>query len=487
MRLRNGTPLRRARKKLLPSRQTEQAVLDLTSATVRMDDVQMAGNNAPATRGIVLRWLNRGSLAILDQGLISGSNFLVSILLARWMVADSYGAYAVAFGILVLLTLVYSALILEPMSVYGGSTYRNSLLGYVKSLLTMHAAVSLTFAVLVGVGALLVSHFGHEAGLGGALFGVALASPCVLLLWVLRRALYLKMHSGRAAIGALVYCALMVAGLWALNARSLLSPLTALLLMGASALAASMLLLRFLRTDFGRDRVAAPSLTEACQRHWQYGRWALASSFVAWIPAYIFLPLLTAFAGMAKSGELKALTNFIAPLDQTLAALSLLLLPHAARVRAERSHSDVRALSRNLLALSIAGAAVYWLLVINLRGPIFDLLYSGKYADVAYLLPAVALGSILWSAAYGPALALRAMESPKSVFVSYLVTSVVCLVVGVPATRYFGLKGAIWSGNLADFASLIVILFILYRKLNDGQRAASGQLQVVALPGDSQL
>jgi O-antigen/teichoic acid export membrane protein len=190
---------------------------------------------------------------------------------------------------------------------------------------------------------------------------------------------------------------------------------------------------------------------------------------------------------MAQSGQLKALTNFVAPLDQTLAALSLLFLPHAARVRAEESHRDVRTLTRNLLALSIAGAAVYWLIVINLKTPIFNLLYTGKYSDVAYLLPAVALGSILWSAAYGPAISLRAMESPKSVFKAYLVTSLICILVGVPATRYFGLKGAIWSGNLADFVSLFVILAILYRKLNARQSASSGQLHVVGVPGESQL
>lgn len=462
-------------------------MLEQSQDAVRPDGVESSNAQAPASRRVVLRWLNRGSLAILDQGLISGSNFLVSILLARWLVADSYGAYAVAFGILVLLTLVYSALILEPMSVYGGAVYRNSLCGYLNSLLKMHAVVSLGFAGVVGVGAFLIGRFGDQPGLAGALYGVALASPCVLLLWVLRRALYLKMHSGRAATGALLYCALMVAGLWAFNVRSLLSPLTALILMGASALVASLLLFAFLRADLGADQVPAPSLSEACRRHWQYGRWALASSFVAWIPAYIFLPLLTAFAGMAKSGELKALTNFVAPLDQTLAALALLFLPHAARVRAEQSHTDVRTLTRNLLALSIAGSAVYWLIVINLRGPIFGLLYSGKYSDVSYLLPAVALGSILWSAAYGPAISLRAMESPKSVFVAYLVTTIICLAVGVPATRYFGLTGAIWSGNLADFASLIVILFILYRKLNEGQRASSAQFEAVGVPGDSEL
>jgi len=465
----------------LPSSQTEQGVLEQASAVITIGHERSRFAQAKA-----LRWLNRGSLAILDQGLISGSNFLVSILLARWLAPDSYGAYAVAFGILVLLTLVYSALILEPMSVFGGAAYRNSLLGYVKSLLKMHMGVSIGFALLVGAGAMLIERSG-ETALASALFGVAIASPCVLLLWVLRRALYLKMHSGRAASGALLYCLLVLAGLWTLNAKASLSAFTALVLMAGSALVASMLLLVFLRADLGRDSHPAPRLTEAWQRHWQYGRWALASSFAAWLPAYIFFPLLTAFGGMASSGGLKALTNFVAPLDQTLAALSLLFLPHAARVRAEHGRDDVRTLTRNLLALSIAGSAIYWLIVINLRSPIFGLLYSGKYSDIAYLLPAVALGSILWSAAYGPAIALRAMESPKSVFVAYLVTSIICVAVGIPATRYFGLKGAIWSGNLADLASLIVILFILYKKLNAGQKMGSSHLPAIAVPGDSQL
>jgi O-antigen/teichoic acid export membrane protein len=470
------------RKKRLLSHLSEKAVTGPASEVSRAEQ-----QSAPRKQRKALRWLNRGSLAILDQGLISGSNFLVSVLLARWLVPESYGAYAVAFGILVLLTLVYSALILEPMSVYGGAVYRNCLLGYVKSLLKMHAIVSAGFALAVAIGALLVSRSGRGNVLAGALFGVALASPCILLLWVLRRALYLKMHSGRAAIGALLYCLLMITGLWAFDRAAILSPFNALILMGAAALIASVLLLLFLRADLGQDGMPAPKLGDAWQRHWQYGRWALASSFVAWIPAYIFLPLLTAFAGMARSGDLKALTNFVAPLDQTLAALSLLFLPHAARVRTEQGHQDVRALTRNLLALSIAGSTIYWLIVVSLRGPLFGVLYSGKYTDISYLLPAVALGSILWSAAYGPAIALRAMESPKSVFTAYLVTSVICLAVGIPATWFFGLSGAIWSGNLADLASLIVILIILHGKLSDGSRFVSGALPAVALPGDSHL
>src|SRR5256884_9166326 len=48
------------------------------------------------------RWLIKGMYAVLDQGLISGSNFLLGILLARWTGAEQYGAYALAFAIFIL-------------------------------------------------------------------------------------------------------------------------------------------------------------------------------------------------------------------------------------------------------------------------------------------------------------------------------------------------------------------------------------------------
>ncbi len=57
-------------------------------------------------------WVTKGGLAILDYGLFSGSNFLLGVLLARWMAPEQYGAYALAFSIFILVTFLYQALIL---------------------------------------------------------------------------------------------------------------------------------------------------------------------------------------------------------------------------------------------------------------------------------------------------------------------------------------------------------------------------------------
>ena len=107
---------------------------------VSADEARSIGN-VPIKR--LIFWIQKGGFAILDQGLISGSNFVISILLARWLVPEQYGAYAVAFGIFVLLSLVYQSLVLEPMAVFGGSSYRDCLRGYLRSLLWIHIAISL--------------------------------------------------------------------------------------------------------------------------------------------------------------------------------------------------------------------------------------------------------------------------------------------------------------------------------------------------------
>ena len=43
-------------------------------------------------------WGVRSGLSLVDQGLTSGAGFAVNILLARWMPAEVYGAFAVTFA-----------------------------------------------------------------------------------------------------------------------------------------------------------------------------------------------------------------------------------------------------------------------------------------------------------------------------------------------------------------------------------------------------
>lgn len=418
-------------------------------------------------RAKILPWVHKGGFAILDQGLISGSNFLASILLARWLVPDQYGAYAVAFSVFVLLSLVYQSLVLEPMAVFGGSSYRDCLRGYLGSLLWIHLSITLAIGAIFGALAFLAKEFSHSPALAGAMAGVTIASPCVLLFWLARRSFYLELSASKAAMGAFVYSSLSVSGLFLLYRRGLLSPFSAFVLMAVAALGTAAYNLIRLRAQL-RPSTFAPKVSESWPRHWGYGRWALASCVANWIPAYIYYPLLSSFGSMAHSGQLKALMNLTLPVEQVKAALALLFLPYAARVYAQQGKSSIGTLSTRLTFVAVAIAGGYWAVILVLRHPLFNFLYSGRYSEVAHLLPAVAFGSIIWSACFGPATALRAMESPATVFVAYALATFLSLLIGIPASWAFGVSGAVWGSNLADILSWVTV-FVLLRSKTTGQ------------------
>jgi O-antigen/teichoic acid export membrane protein len=413
----------------------------------------------------LLPWARKGGLAVLDQALISGSNFVISVLLARWLMPDQYGAYAVAFGIYVMLTLVYQSLVLEPMGVFGGSIFRSNLRGYVRSLLSIHAAFSVAICSALVIAWAVARHVDHGGALTGALAGVAIASPCLLLFALARRTFYVELSPAPATIGAFIYSTVVLAGLYFVFQRSLLSPFVAFLLIGLGALVTALVLMVAVRSGLSGSG-PAPAFREAWRRHWRYGRWALAGCVAGWLPSYIYYPLLSSFRGMAESGQLKALMNLTMPFEQTKGALVMLFLPYAARVMEQQGKAGARVLGIRLTFLSVFLAIAYWAVIIPLHTPVFHILYSGRYMEVAYLLPALAFGQIFWSGTFGPSIALRAMESPASVFWALGVATVTSLVVGVPATWAFGLKGAIWGSNMADIFSLAALVLVLRHKLS---------------------
>jgi len=417
--------------------------------------------------GIVARlvpWARKGGFALLDQGFISGSNFVIAILLARWLTPEQYGTYAVAFGVFVLVVIVYQSLVLEPLAVFGASSYRDSLRNYLRSVIRIYAVLWIPILALLGAGVLYVRVSGQSAGFPGALLGVMIAGPCVLLFWVGRGTFYVRLAPAFAAAGAVVYSCLALGGLYLADRRGYISPFVAFLLIAIAALGTAIVLFFLLNRNLPSGGESLPTWT-IWNRHWGYGRWALASCVAGWIPAYIYYPLLSSFSGMSQSGQLKALMNLTLPLEQTKAAMSLLLLPYAATVYQREGESGASSVAGKITFFTAGIGIVYWSVLIPLQKPLFHLLYSDRYLEVAHLLPIVALGSVFYSGALGAAIVLRAIDNPGLLFGAFGAATVLSLLVGIPATKMFGLPGAIWGSNIADIASLVIAVLVLRYKL----------------------
>jgi O-antigen/teichoic acid export membrane protein len=358
------------------------------------------------------------------------------------------------------------------MYVFGSSTYRDSFREYFGVVLWMQLAVAFVMAILLGGLAWLVHEMGRSPDLARALVGTMIAVPCLSLFWLARRAYYVKLDPKTAILGSLVYFAASLGGVLIFYYLHLLSPFTAFVPMAVGALAASPVLLGRPKPSMASGPTC-PTLREVCNKHWTYGRWALAASVACWISGNIYYVMLSSMRGLADVGALKALLNLASPVGQVFAALSMLAFPYTARIHHQNDAIGVERLSWRLTSLYTGGTVAYWVAFLMLRHPIVHFLYAGKYSQVEDLIPLVALGSVFRIATIVQTVSLKASQYPFLSFVAFFLSDVVACVVGVPAVWAFGLQGAIWAYVFSGATSLIAG-FLLMRRI--ARRVSSEQL-----------
>jgi O-antigen/teichoic acid export membrane protein len=403
------------------------------------------------------RWLKKGFWAVMDQGLFAGSNFILNILLARWLTPSEYGAFGMAFAVFLLIGSLHSAMLVEPMLVFGSGRYKERLTEYLGALIYGHlsfVALGSLALLLVGLGFALWG----SASLSVSLLALALAGPFILLLWLMRRACYALLEPRLAAVGGAWYMLLMCAGAFVLYWSGWLSTASALGVMGISSLAVSLWLavrLRVKSPPLRRDDI----IGKVFKAHWEYGRWSVASKGLSWVPSNIFYLLLPIWGGLAAGGSFKAMMNLLMPMLQANAALTVLLLPILVRAR---QHSEFRSHVRLALVLFSVAMLAYWLLLGVFHEPVVDLLYGGRYVEHSDLLWLFGLIPVAASIKEILSQALRALERPDQLFLAYLFAALVVGSLGVGCMYVWGIAGA-GTGFLLSQVTVAVTVAVLLK------------------------
>lgn len=407
----------------------------------------------PSWRQVLVRVADKGIWALMDQGVVSIANFVLNLLLARWLAPSQYGAYGVAFAIFLLLGTFHTSLFSEPMLVFGAGRYSARFSAYLRILLQGHVVFAGAVAGLFLVAALALRQLGVDVW--PVVGTLALASPLILFQWLMRRACYAALRPRRAALAALVYFAAVVAGAYAMyRLGALTAPIALLLMGGASAMSGILILVQFERPDHGSLGLAA-----VAREHWTFGRWSVGSAALKWLQSYIYYFILPAFAGLAAAGSLRVLSTMLMPISQANAALGTLLLPMMVRRRASASFGRSVAAIAMILATA---AAAYYVVLLGLGGWLMHLAFGDKYHDLSSLLAIYGLAPILSAVAGVLASGLQALVLPSRVFVATLVSASAAVTVGTLLVMAFGLTGAV-VGDVASLAAMVVFLALDFR------------------------
>ena len=403
-------------------------------------------------------WLQRGAWTVLDQGSFAGANFVVNVLLARWLAPEGYGAYTVAYTLFLLVGVVHAGILAEPMLVFGSSRFEKHLERYLRVVLTGHGRFALVAGAVLGVGAV-AAWLGGQTVLSHALAAFAVGQAAILFQWAMRSACYVRTQPRVAATTGLVYAAIVVGGVTALKAVGALNEATGILLMSAGSLVAGSLIAW--RLGVPLKRVRDPELVrEAVQRHRQYGAWAVGTGVLEWFHGFLPFLLLPLVAGLAETGALRALFNLVLPILHLFHAFSNLLVP--AFVQAEAS--GTRARTARIVALTFGTATVVFAAAVFAVGPrVLHLLYDGQYDAYAHLLWIVAVLPLVLAGSNVAQAMLRAQERPEGVFAARAGASAVAATLGAAAVFTLGVAGALLSDLLTALADSAIMLAFVRR------------------------
>lgn len=408
-------------------------------------------------------WGAKGTLAFSDQALFAGAQFVLNILLARWLAPADYGAFAVAYSVFLLVSAVHIALLIEPMLIFGSGRYVKVRRCYLAIVLRGHWLLTIfASVVLLGAG-LLIGRLSSQP-VGHALCALSVALPFILLAWLTRRAFYIELQPGRAATGGAVFFCSLVVFACGLRAANLLTSATAILAMGVAASFAAGLHLVWLRPQWlgGRKRLAP---RDVGLEHWNYGRWVLAAVLPSWTLLNLYYLVLPMWFGLKEAGALKAVMNLVLPAIHTLIAFSALTIPLLVRHRDQGGSQLVRQTVRRLTGIFTVGAVLYFALIVFFRVPIIHILYGGEYSDYSGLpVLLVSLVPVLMAFSVAAGGALRSFERPDLMFWANLAASLVALTFGLWLAAKWGIVGAS-AGYLAAYAAYAGALWFFYRSL----------------------
>lgn len=379
---------------------------------------------------------------MMDQGLFAVSNFVLNVLLARWLTPQEYGTFAVAYAAFWLFIVLHSALLTEPMLVFGSGRYKNRLSEYLGVLLygnLAFAALGSFLLLLAGLGLGL----SRQPALSAALLGLALAGPFIFFQWLMRRACYVQHKPHLAALGGALYMVVVLLGLYVSHQRDWLSTPVAFFLMGLASLVVGIWFTVRLRVGHPRS-IGRELVRGSLKNHWSFGRWAALTNILALITGtssggiyYLVLPI---FGNLEAAAALKALMNLIMPVLHANVALAVLLVPTLVQARGSARFKHLMRFSG---ILRFSASASYLVLLILFHRPLMIWLYGGKYMEYANLVWLVGLIPLVAALTGLMAAALRAFERPERMFWAYLLSTVVALTAGMGFLVAWGVAGAI--------------------------------------------
>jgi O-antigen/teichoic acid export membrane protein len=400
------------------------------------------------------RAAQEGYLAVIDQSIISISNFLATLILARTVSPTELGMYGVGFTSLRLVRSIQEGLTIQPLNTFGAAQELPEFRRYASSTSLIQVILAVLSAVSAAVLGWLLIRTGNDV-----------AGPTIFALWhnflwwqlqeYVRRVLYTRGAVRSAVINTLIANGVRLGLMFYWLSKDQLTGISGL---NAIAWGSLVALIPGIWQTRSYWTAACDPILATFKKNWHFGKWIMGGVLANWVSVE-FYPVLTAgMVSFAAAGAYRAIQNLVAPIHMLLRAIDTFLTPRAAKTYQAAGMPGVGRVLR--LTYLLAGFPVLAILGIAVLFPrqILEFLYGSTYLEYSNGMVLMAIFYTLLFAYYPLQAAFKAIHLSRPIFIANGAAILVMFTLGIWTILEWGVYGTI----LGQILNALVVNAILW-------------------------
>jgi O-antigen/teichoic acid export membrane protein len=427
-----------------------------------------AGNKPSSLFGALISGKTARSayMALFDQGIISLSNFLAGIYLARYASATQFGIYAVGFLLTRFVRALQEGVIIQPLNAVGAPLEDRAYKKYFTA--TAFMQLSLTFLASLGaaVGGKILTDLGNDTA-GPALFTLWFAFLSWPFQEFIRRAFYARSDVHKAALNSFISNTIRFAYLIWMGSKGQVDGAVGLNAIAWGALVALLVGLWGSRSYFSVE-IIREEVWNTWKENWQVGRWVTGALLSHWVSLEVYPLVVAGMISFAATGAYRALENLVAAVHVILRAMDTFITPYAAR--SFNKEGAGKLLKTLRWAYLFGGIPIVGILILALifTEPLLKLLYEDAYLFMSDGIIWLVLFYFLWFTYWPIQSALKAIKHTRPLFNANLIAIICMFTLGLLAVHYWGVKGAYIGQGLNALITNIVLWRAWLKLMKEG-------------------
>ena len=393
------------------------------------------------------------NLTFVDQAIVSGTNFLTGILLARFLGIEEYGRFTLIWMSILFFMSMHTALIISPMLSIAPKQEHNQKKEYYSAIF-IHLTIWMFLSALILIaGCIIFGNLYPDKNVNSLILPMVIVLISFQFQDFLRRYFFSTDRAADAIfIDSMSYLGQILVLIIAFTFFKITLEITLYIIAATSFNA-----ILWGKLKAKNLSLKTTSLMAVTKRHFHFSKWLIGTSIIEWTSGNLFMIAAGGIIGASAVGAVRATQNIIGITHIFFQACDNFIVPSAAK---SFVRGGFNALIRYIINASLwgGGLMIFFFLTIALFPKFWlSLFYGDEFIQYSYLLYWWCFCYFIFLNNYFMGAFLKALEYTNVFFISGAVMSVFSLALSKYIVSNYGIQG-VMAGTLINHIITFVII-----------------------------